>query len=244
MRKNIVIVAIIFIFAFLSPCIGHAEQLKLRINCTIHSPYEAFFVRLLEEICLRNNIDLYRSMPPVGRSLIHVNQGLDDGDGPRIAGLSSAYPNIVCVPEPFGEFHFGAFAKSPKIQINGWAGLAELNVAYIHGWKIFDNQVKTAKSITKVKNKDLLFKLLDTGRTDVALITKSAGYEMVQKLNLKGIRFIHPPLAIEPNFLYLHKRHKDLAPQLAQTLRDMKQKGTYDQLYKHMLSPYLTEGNK
>ena len=244
MRKSTVIAAIIFVFASLSPCTGIAEQLKLRINCTIHSPYEAFFVRLLEEICLRNNIVLQRCTPPIGRSLINVNQGKDDGDGPRIAGLSTAFPNIVCVPEPFGEFHFGAFAKSPKFQINGWAGLTGLNVAYIHGWKIFDNQVKSAKSITKVKNKDLLFKLLDMGRTDVAMITKSAGYEMVQKLNLKRIRFIHPPLAIKPNFLYLHKRHKDLAFRLAQILRDMKQKGTYDQLYKQMLSPYLTQENK
>jgi len=146
MKKIVVLAAItvsLLSCFFPFPCI--AGQANLRINCTVHSPYEAFFVRLLEEVCKHNNVILKRNTPPVGRSLIHANQGIDDGDGPRIAGLSSAYPDIVPVPEPFGEFNFGAFARSPDIIINDWTDLKDLNVAYIHGWKIFDNQVKTAK---------------------------------------------------------------------------------------------------
>jgi len=237
-KKQIIILAMtLFIFSF--PGVCFAEQNHLRINCTIHSPYEAFFFRLVEEICSRNNISVERNTPPVGRSLIHVNQGIDDGDGPRIGGLSSNYPDMVCVPEPFGDFRFGAFSKAENIKIHGWSSLSDLNVAYINGWKIFDRQVNTAKSITKVKNKDLLFRLLDANRTDVVLLTKLSGYAMIRNLNLKGIRFVEPPLAIEPNFLYLNNRHKSLAPKLAQTLRELKQDGTYKRLYHEMISPYL-----
>jgi len=227
----------LWIFSF--PFVSGAEQNHLNVNCTIHSPYEAFFFRLVEEICARNDITVSSNTPPVGRSLINVNEGIDDGDGPRIGGLSSTYPNMVCVPEPFGNFVFGAFARNTDIRVDGWESLSALNVAYITGWKIFDRQVTSAKSITRVKNKDLLFRLLDADRTDVVLITKLSGYAVVRNLHLKGIRFLDPPLAVVPNYLYLNKRHEALVPKLAETLKALKADGTYQRLYDEMVSPHL-----
>lgn len=218
-----------------------ARQTTLRINCTIHSAYEAFFFRLVREVCAANNLEARRNTPPVGRSLLNVNQGIDDGDGPRIAGLSESFPNMVAVPEPFGEFAFGAFAKRKDIRLNGWPGLAELNVAYVIGWKIFDERVEAAKSIVRVKDADLLFRLLAAGRADVVLTTKLAGYAAMKKLGLAGVRFLEPPLARKANFLYLHKRHKALAPLLARTLRQLKINGRYDALHQEMILPHLSE---
>jgi len=234
-KKNIFLAIVFWIALF--PNILEAEQKILRINCTIHSPYEAFFFRLVEEVCSRNSILVEHNTPPVGRSLINVDQGIDDGDGPRIGGLSSNYPNLVCIPEPFGEFAFGAFAKTDNITIKGWESLSGLNVAYIIGWKIFDTNVTTAKSITKVKDDESLFRLLEIGRADVILITKLAGYGTIQKLGLTGIDFLEPPLALEPNFLYLNKRHDSLVPMLAKTLKELKMDGTYDRIYTEMISP-------
>ena len=238
-RKEVCVIclAMMIWIAFITDSFG-TERNHLRINCTIHSPYEAFFFRLVEEICFQNSITVEQNTPPVGRSLINVNQGIDDGDGPRIDGLSSTYPNLIFIPESFGNFTFGAFAKDEDIKIDGWASLAKLNIAYIHGWKIFDSNIESAISITKVKNAESLFKLLDANRADAVLITKLAGYAMVQKLGLKNIKFIEPPLASKPNYLYLHKRHKDLSQVLAQTLRKLKSNGTYDKIYSEMLSPY------
>jgi len=223
------------------PSAGHADRKPLRINCTIHSPYEAFFFRLVQEICAQNHIPVERNTPPEGRSLVHVNQGIDDGDGPRIGGLSSQYANMLQVPEPFGEFVFGAFATTDGIEITGWSSLKDLNVAYIHGWKIFDNKVTEAKSVTKVKNKELLFGLLNAGRTDVALITRIAGYAAIKALGFEKIRFIDPPLAVEPNYLYLHKSHEALVPVLVHTLKTMKKDGIYQRLYGEMIAAYLPE---
>lgn len=223
------------------PIVSSADEKELRINCTIHSPYEAFFFRLVQEVCARNNIRVTASTPPVGRSLLNVERGVDDGDGPRIGGLTSTFPNLVMVQEPFGNFIFGAFSKNAHVEIDGWDGLSQLNVAYITGWKIFDNHVKKAKSVTKVKNKALLFRLLVADRTDVVLITKMAGYAMVKELDLKGVQFIEPPLAVIPNFLYLNKKHEALAGNLAETLRELKRDGTYQKLYNQMVTSKLTD---
>lgn len=240
-KKISFMTAALILGAFFLTSADGAEPNRLRINCTLHSPYEIFFFRLVEEVCSRNHITVERHTPPVGRSLIRVDQCIDDGDGPRILGLETTYPNLVRVPEPFGDFVFGAFAKSGDIAVEGWSSLESLNVAYIHGWKIFDAQVTAAKSITKVRNKDLLFGLLEAGRTDVALITRLAGYAEIQRLGLTGIRFIEPPLAVEPNFLYLCKKHRELAPRLARTLRDLKRDGTYRRIYGEIISPYLSD---
>ncbi len=216
-----------------------AEKTALRINCTLHSPYEVFFFTLVEEVCKRNGVAVERNTPPVARSLSNVNEGIDDGDGPRVAGLLVNYPNMVQISEPFGDFAFGAFARSGDLKIRGWESLAPLNVAYIHGWKIFEDNVKTTKSTTKVNNSKLLFGLLDAGRTDVVLMTKMGGLAVIKEMNLKGIRFLEPPLAVSPNYLYLNRRHEALAEKFARTLKQMKTDGTYDRLYRELIIPFL-----
>ena len=125
---------------------------------------------------------------------------------PRIAGLEKSYPNLIRIPESFGVFNFVAFGKDPKIHIKGWESLIPFNVAYIHGWKIFDLKVPLTKSIVKVKNKEILFSLLDHGRTDLVLITRPSGLSMIRKMKLTGIYALESPLEITPIFLYLHKK--------------------------------------
>jgi polar amino acid transport system substrate-binding protein len=240
-KKYLIFSGLLYAIAMVLTTISFAETRHLRINCTFHSAYEPFFFRLVEEAGARNSISITQNTPPVGRSLIHVNQGIDDGDGPRISGLSDSFPNLVLVPEPLGKFEFGAFTRDQHLSINSWEGLSELNVAYIHGWKIFDTHVTSAKSITKVKNADLLFKLLANDRADVVLITKLAGYHMIHKLELKNIHFVEPALAVKPNYLYLNRRHESLALLLAETIREIKKDGTYAKLFNEMISPHLPD---
>lgn len=241
MVKNATGLFVLLALLIVSPKTVDAEQAHLRINCTFHSPYEQFFFRIVQEMGDRSGISIERGEPPVGRSLIQVHEGMDDGDGPRIAGLSRSYPNIIAVPEPIGHFHFGAFARNDEIVLNGWDGLSNLNVAYIIGWKIFDINVVKAKSIVKVKNADLLFKLLDADRTDVALMTKISGYAAVNRLGLRDIHFIEPPLAVEPNYLYLNKKHERLIPDLVAALKDIKEDGAYKRLYEEIILTNMPE---
>jgi polar amino acid transport system substrate-binding protein len=241
MNKTYFISGLLCTLAMVLTPIASARTQHLRINCTLHSPYEQFFFALIKEIGHRNDITITRTTPPVGRSLIQVNQGIDDGDGPRIGGLESSFPNLICVPEPFGEFAFGAFTRNQSIRIQDWKDLSDLNVAYIHGWKIFDIHVTAAKSITKVRDVDLLFTLLTNDRADAVLITRLAGYHMIHDRSLKNIHFIEPPLATKPNYLYLHQQHAPLASLFADTLREIKRNGTYATLFQEIIAPYLPD---
>lgn len=228
---------VLFLLVAIFPAASSAAE-QLRINCTVHSPTEVLFVNLVDEIARRANLTIRWQTPPVGRSLLNVNEGMDDGDGPRIEGLEKQYPNMIRVPEPFGHFNFSAFAKDPEIKLDSWESLADYNVAYITGWKIFDINVKQAKSIVKVGNKTQLFNLLHKDRTDLVLITRLAGLDTISKMGLSGIHCLEPPLVSTPMFLYLHKKHTPLITKLADLLRQIKEDGTYAELEARVLAPF------
>jgi len=239
-KKHLSLLAI-FLFLYLSGPL-HATE-KLRINTTIHSPLEQFFIALLEEVALVNHVTIERQTPPIGRSLSNTHQGIDDGEGPRVAGLENTFENLVRVLESFGGFNFVAFAKNQDIRTPSWESLKPYNVAYIQGWKIFDSQVQQARSITKVRNIEQLFNLLARDRTEIILITRSAGLNAIKKMGLTGINSLEPPLVVKPMYLYLHKKHSALVPKFAKNLRQLKSNGTYQRIKQDVLGLQLSAPN-
>lgn len=176
---------------------------------------------------------------PSARALANANQGLDDGNYPRIAGLTNTYPNLVRVPEMIRHSLFVAFAKKPEIRIRTWADLKPYRVGLITGWKIFETKTPKEARISKVGNAEQLFRMLAAERIDVGLYERFKGLGTIEKLGLKGIRGLAPPLAVKEMFLYLHKRHRALVPKLAAALKGMKADGIHWELIESTLGRFL-----
>ncbi|OGR36025.1 MAG: hypothetical protein A2051_02660 [Desulfovibrionales bacterium GWA2_65_9] len=166
------------------------------------------------------------------RALQNADASIDDGIYVRIAGLERMYPNLIMVPEPVSEFMFTAFAKDPAIQITSWADLKPYNVALINGWKIVEANTRGARSVTGVKDEDALFSLLERNRADVVVLDLYSGQEVIRRLGLRGVRALSPPLERRKMYIYLHKRHAELVPRLAEVLRQMRRDGTILRLTK------------
>jgi polar amino acid transport system substrate-binding protein len=168
---------------------------------------------------------------PSERGLQVANRGEIDGEGLRIAGLDAQYPDLVMVPERFMRIQFVAFSHDSNIKLpNGWDDLKNYRVAHITGWKLFEGKAASAKSSFKVDRAEQLFQMLDAHRIDLALYTLPDGQALASQMELPGIRPVLPALSEADMYLYLHKRHHLLAPKLAQTLRDMKKDGSYNQI--------------
>lgn len=168
---------------------------------------------------------------PSERSLHLANEGEVDGEGFRVAGLSSQYANLLQVPERYGEVNFVAFAKAGALSTAaGWESLRGKRVAYITGWKLFESNVAAAQSVVKVEQAEQMFQMLDSGRIDVALYTLRDGVALVRELGLKSVQASTPALKNSDMFLYLHRKHEALVPRLAQVLREMKADGSYGRL--------------
>jgi polar amino acid transport system substrate-binding protein len=168
---------------------------------------------------------------PSERSLHSANLGEVDGEGLRVAGLSGQYPNLVQVPERYIGISFVAFARDATIRLEqGWESLKPHRIAFINGWKMFEANASGARSVSKVDKPDQLFLMLDSGRVDLALYTRTDGVALARGMGLGAIAPIAPALKDVDMYLYLNRKHEALVPRLSQALREMKADGSYNRI--------------
>ncbi|HEU6436666.1 MAG TPA: transporter substrate-binding domain-containing protein [Nitratidesulfovibrio sp.] len=177
----------------------------------------------------RIGADVSLQQLPSERGLVMADNGQVDGDGNRISGLQATYPNLLQVPESNMTYEFTAFALRPDVNVRNWDDLRHYTVAYIIGWKIYDENVR-ASSTVKVATPENLFALLRAGRVDVVLYYRLGGLYYARKLGLPNLRVLAPPLTTREMYMYLNSRHADLVPRLADALRDMKKDGSYERI--------------
>ena len=108
-------------------------------------------------------------------------------------------------------------------------------MAYIKGWKIFENDDYRPAERLQVPGPVQLLMMLKRGRVDVVLIERSMGLAESRRQNIAGIRVLEPPLARREIFIYLNKKHEPLIPRIADALREIKADGTYERLLERLI---------
>jgi len=194
-----------------------------------------FYDQIVKTLFQRIGVKAVTVTLPSERSLINANTGIDDGNIARIKGIEKKYANLVRVPEKIIDFDFVVFSKNVDFEVKSWDSLKPYNVAFINGWKAFEKKVKQYKSLVRAKGTDQLFGLLNSDRTDVVLYDRWSGLWWL-KQHPGNIRYLQPPIASFKLYLYLHKKHKKLVPELARALQTMKQDGTYQKIFQQSLS--------
>jgi ABC-type amino acid transport substrate-binding protein len=164
-----------------------------------------------------------------------LDSGTVDGEGIRMAGYEQTHPNAVMVTEPIVSTTLIAIAKDPAIQLETWEDLQDTNyrVDYYRGIapaeRILPNVVK-AENLSAVSEPVQAFKKLVAGRVDVYVDLDGTIMALLQlpEFQNSGIRVLDVKEEIF-NYPYLHKRHADLAPKLAEALKQMKAEGLFEQ---------------
>ncbi|HJW82255.1 MAG TPA: transporter substrate-binding domain-containing protein [Acidiferrobacterales bacterium] len=219
-----------------------ADRPVLVLNDTNEPPFttadrNGFLDIVAGEAFRRAGAELRLVKLPAERGLINANAGIEDGELTRIAGLEKQYPNLVRVPEKLVDWEFSAFSKDASIASN-WNSIRQRSVGHIKGWKIYEQSLAGAERVTTADDPEQLFRLLDLNRIEVALYERSLGAALARQQGLKDVRPLAPPLATREMFIYLHKRHANLVPRLADALRAMKREGFYQRAYNEKLKPY------
>lgn len=174
---------------------------------------------------------------PAERGLKNVNAGIEDGEMSRIAGLNKSYPNLLQVPEKIMDWEFVIFSIDPINLENGWSALDNKAVSFLNGWKILERNVPDSANALKVQNSEQLFSLLKKRRTDYVIYEKWCGLFLSKKQKLSNVKLRYPALAKKEMFLYLHKKHEALIPQVSDALKQMKKDGSYDKIFNKILKP-------
>ncbi len=204
---------------------------------------DGFLDRIAIEAFRRQGLTLHLVKLPAERGLLNANAGLEDGDLNRIAGLDAQYPNLIRVPEKMMDMDFVVFTKNASISAT-WEALRARPVGFIKGWKIFENNLATAPYVTTADDPEQLFRLLAMGRIEVALYDRWMGLALIKQMRINDVDVIEPPLASREMFIYLHKKHAELAPKLSQTLKILKREGFYQRVYRETLQPYIFRKNR
>lgn len=209
---------------------GHAAG-PLKINTSIKPPFstaelDGYFDMLIMELFTRNRIAVELVRLPPERALRYANEGVSDGEVPRIAGLSKAYPHIIQVPVKLIDYHFVAFSQPRPLPDITFEALEKFRVGMLIGWKIYENNVPAGTRQNRLTGPLQLFLMLNSNRIDVGLYEKYAGHYLIQSNGFNNIYECQPPLAVKPMFLYLNQKHAALVPLLADTLESMNTDGT------------------
>lgn len=190
-----------------------------------------FIDQLLQEITRRVGVRVRLVSLPAERGLVNANEGIEDGDLSRIAGLERTYPNLVRVPEKNMDMRFMAFTRQADFTLDrGWRSLSGHSVGIIKGWKILERNIPADAQVIVVKDAEQLFRLLEHRRVDVVLYAQHLGQAQARQLGLTDVRAMGPPLTTQEMFIYLHKKHAALVPRFAEALRQIKADGTYARL--------------
>ncbi len=229
-------------FADLANPLNTSTQNSIVLNSAAESPLttttnDGFLNVLANRLFKKIGYNLIVEKLPAERALRSANNGLIDGEIIRVAGMEKIYPNLIRVPEKMMVMSFVAFSKKQSNLSSGWSALANKEVAFITGWKIYELKVPKTTSITKTKDSKELFTLLQKNRIDIVLYNRWAGFFMIDKMQLKDVHIQLPELANKDMYLYLHKKHKALVPQINNALKLMKQNGGYQKLVDKHLKP-------
>lgn len=173
---------------------------------------------------------------PAERGLINANQGIDDGDLSRIAGIEKDYPNLIRVPEKIFDMDFVAFSRYKLIKQASWRSLKPYSVGYITGWKIFDQDLLPGTGITTAESPVQLFNMLELGRIQFVLYSRWMGLAILKRLRYRDIHIVEPALAQQAMYIYLNKRYRSLVLPLSHALRAIKDEGLYTRVCKQRFS--------
>lgn len=228
-----------------APFAHAADEPTLILNDPTNAPFtteagDGFFDIVIGEAFHRAGLKLKLIKLPAERALINANAGIEDGDLSRIAGLEKNYPNLVRVPESILNMHFVAFTRQPKPSEANWVALEPFSVGHIKGWKIFEQNLRPATAVSTADDPGQLFNMLEKNRIDIALYDRWMGYALAKKMNMPDVHVIEPPLAEKEMFIYVHQRHADKAPAIANALRAIKSEGLYTRVCREKLAPLAT----
>lgn len=193
----------------------------------------SIIVPLLTEAFKRNGIEFHAEYHPSLRSLALSNSGMVDGELHRIYEFNETsggkYPNLIRIESKLLSVWLAAFANR-NINIKTWNDLKGYTVIYYRGRKDvkkFLNKVLLPEQIHDVTTDEQAFKMLAHDRADIVISESRQGNQILTS-NPDLSEIVEIANMHESNiYAYLHNKHKEIAPKIAETLEEMKTDGTF-----------------
>lgn len=211
----------------------------LTFNTGHELPVSAVLNSVFAEACRRFDYRCTVNAYPSQRALVLSNTE-GDGEAARVKNIRSIAAkdtsNLILVPQSSVTMELAVFTKGLALEIDGWESLEGYRNSGRLGAKIIEKNLP-ADSLFLTDN-DQLFRMLDSGRVDTVIEWKCVGLKTIKDLNLTGITVMSTPLQVSDFYPFLHVKHKELVPTLADAIASMKADGTYEAIRQDVMTHY------
>ena len=172
---------------------------------------------------------------PAERALFMANEGLVDGEAGRVNVVEKEFPNLIRVPTPLYVNRIAVLTKVRGLDpAKGWGQLAGYKVCIRNGYKLLESQIG-GENCHRVSSYEKMLDLLKNNRVDVGLAEYIDILPTLSKAGLGEVRMLCEPMAVNPMYHYLNKRHADLVPQIDAALRRMTDEGRLKDIERHLM---------
>ncbi|RDH81180.1 MAG: hypothetical protein DIZ80_13795 [endosymbiont of Galathealinum brachiosum] len=157
-------------------------------------------------------------------SLQQSNAGITDGEIARIASITRFAPNLRQVPVSIIQVQAIAYSKNKTLIINNWEDLRGHKLVIVKGAKFIE--VGTANlERALVSTFDAALDLLQQDKTEIIVIPKLAGINLIYKKKYHDIKAISNSLQTLKLYHFVHKKNSHLIPVILPALKKMEKSG-------------------
>ncbi|MCP3940462.1 MAG: hypothetical protein GY710_03145 [Desulfobacteraceae bacterium] len=197
------------------------------------SPLFKFWLLIYSEIFRRLDIQLDLIYFPAKRASQEADEGKVDGEPARIYSYAFSHPKLIRVEEPTNQINVVAYVADPSIsKLKGWDSLRNTDylIEYTRGAKlVHDNLTKVVKekNLSNVTNTSQGLERLALNRIDVFVDNNDVIMPLLHdpKFGLHGKIRMAGHMASMPLYMYMHKKHLDLVPQVVKIIKAVKAEG-------------------
>lgn len=176
---------------------------------------------------------------PGARAKELTRLGAYDGEVLRIHSYGENNPDILRVPTAYSSLETTAFALTKKnIVINTRDDLARYRIVVIRGVLHTQDISQGLDNVHIVENGEQMMNFLALGRADIALTNTLAGFQVLKRFGIKGIRNVGT-IATQPLYHYLHRRNKGLIHHLDARIKKMIKSGELEKLRDKYEAQYI-----
>jgi len=171
---------------------------------------------------------------PAKRASHMSDLGRVDGELSRIYSYNEMHPNVIRVEEPHWHSGFIAVAADPSIQLDGWKSLqgTDYRVNYrrgIKGCAVNLPRVVRPEKLEKVSKASHGYRKVLSGRADIFIGAEMDTVSVLESDDFRnsGLQIVGVMESFTAH-AFLHKKHKELVPELSEILKEMKQEGLFE----------------
>ncbi len=228
-------VSVLVLSILLFPTTGYSDQNKIVVSGIAGAVNSDISLQVLKEAYKEIGYQIEYQPLPGARALHTSNSGQVDGELFRIANVEKKYKNLIPVPTPINVLQAIVFSKNKNVDVNGWKSLKPYKIGVQIGIKFVERGTR-GFNVSAVETNEQVFKMLNSGRVNIAVVAYTNGVKTINKLKLTDVKTLKPPVQEYLLYHYLHKRHKNLIPSLDSVLQNMKKSGRIEQIRREIIN--------